>query len=43
LNSNLEKSDDHQCRVGRNHFVPSDPDLHHATGRDQGETNCLAL
>src|SRR4029079_1787397 len=34
--SNREKSDDHRRRVGRNH-VPSDPDLHHATGRDPEE------
>ena len=32
----VKKSDDHQRRVGRNH-VPSDPDLHHATGRDRLE------
>src|SRR3954452_22589709 len=38
LSSNPEKSDDHQRRVGRNH-VPSDVDLHHATGRDQNVRN----
>jgi hypothetical protein len=31
--SNREKSDDLQRRVGRN-YIPSDVDLHHATGRD---------
>src|SRR4051794_12564104 len=34
LSSNPENPDDHQRRVGRNH-VPSDVDLHHATGRDR--------
>ena len=34
LSSNLEKSDDHERRGGRNYAVPSDPVLHHATGRD---------
>ena len=29
----VERADDHRRRVGRNH-VPSDLDLHHATGRD---------
>jgi hypothetical protein len=33
LSSHREKSDDSQRQGGRNH-VPSDPDLHHATGRD---------
>jgi hypothetical protein len=32
--SHFEKSDDSQRQGGRNH-VPSDPDLHHATGRDR--------
>jgi hypothetical protein len=31
--SNLEKSDDDERRGGRN-YVPTDPVLHHATGRD---------
>jgi len=29
----LKKSDDHEHQGGRNH-VPSEPDLHHPTGRD---------
>jgi len=33
LSSNPEKSDEHEHRGGRN-YVPSDPDLHHAKGRD---------
>jgi hypothetical protein len=34
LSSNREKSDEHEHRGGRN-YVPSDPDLHHAMGRDR--------
>jgi len=30
----VERADDHRRRAGRNH-VPSDLDLHHATGRDR--------
>jgi hypothetical protein len=33
------KSDDHERRGGRTYNDPSDPDLHHATGRDR---NCGA-